>query len=117
MIKAIATASFVHGPQSLKRGEEADFTLSTFTALAAHGLVREKIEKQADPSPPRAQRAARTPSNKKAPDLQNQAAPDSATTAVESSSVGAAGLPPIDPEAKQDAARVASGDSSDADQS
>lgn len=117
MIKAIATASFVHGSQSLKRGEEADFTPSTFTALAAHGLVREKTEMPAEPSAPRAQRAARAPSNKKAPELQNQGAPDAATSAVENSSVGATGMPPIDPEAKQDASAEAAGNLSDADKS
>lgn len=77
MIKTIATASFVHGAHNLKRGQEAEFTPATFTALAAHGLVREKTE-QPDPTPARTQRAARAPSNKKAPELQNQAAPDAA---------------------------------------
>lgn len=81
MIKAIAITSFVHGAHTLKRGEEAEFTPPTFTALAAHGLVREKPE-PVDLAPARPQRAARAPTNKKAPELQNQAMPDTTTPAA-----------------------------------
>ena len=35
MIKAIALAAFTHGPLNLRRGEEAEFSPPTFTALAA----------------------------------------------------------------------------------
>lgn len=76
MIKAIAITAFVHGPLKLKRGDEAEFSPPTFTALEAQGLVRAKTEPAPEPTTPAASkptRAARTPANKKAPDLQNQA--------------------------------------------
>ena len=78
MIKAIALAAFTHGPLNLRRGEEAEFSPPTFTALAAHGLVREASAPQAEQQAPaqRTQRAARTPSNKKAPETDNKAAAD-----------------------------------------
>lgn len=91
MIKAIAITSFVHGAHTLKRGEEAEFTPPTFTALAAHGLVREKPE-PVDLAPARPQRTARTPANKKAPELQNQAALHTATSVA----LDAPAAPPAD---------------------
>ena len=78
MIKAIALSAFTHGPLNLRRGEEAEFSPPTFTALAAHGLVREASAPQAEQPAPaqRTQRAARAPSNKKAPEFDNKAAAD-----------------------------------------
>ena len=66
-IKAVAIASFTHGSLSLKRGDEAEFTEPTFVALAAHALVREADAKPAAVAQTRNVRAARPPSNKKAP--------------------------------------------------
>lgn len=116
MIKAIATASFVHGSQSLKRGEEADFTLSTFTALAANGLVREKPAEQAESAPARVQRAARAPSNKKAPEVLNKAAPDAPISAAEVITVQDLGAAPTGAAAEQVTDEAAAG-TADADQS
>ena len=78
-IKAIVISSFVHGALSLRRGDEAEFSEPTFAALAAHGLVRAKDDPsagavdQAQP-PARTTRAARPPSNKRAPDPLNKSA-------------------------------------------
>lgn len=84
MIKAIALSAFTHGPLNLRRGEEAEFSPPTFTALAAHGLVREASAPQAEQPAPaqRTQRAARAPSNKKAPEFDNKAAADAAAPAA-----------------------------------
>ena len=76
MIKAIALAAFTHCTLNLRRGEEAEFSPPTFTALAAHGLVREASPPQAEQQAPaqRTLRAARALSNKKAPEPDNKAA-------------------------------------------
>ena len=76
-ITAIAISAFVHGSLNMQRGDEAEFTEPTFTALAAHGLVRAKGDDGAAGAiqqPIRNTRAARTPSNKRAPDLANKTA-------------------------------------------
>ncbi|KAB2902132.1 MAG: hypothetical protein F9K35_04585 [Burkholderiaceae bacterium] len=84
MTKAIVLSAFVHGALKLQRGDEAEFSPSTFAALAANGLVREAGPSQEPasaaptsapaPSPAaRAQRAARAPANKKAPDPDTKA--------------------------------------------
>lgn len=107
MIKAIALAAFTHGPLNLRRGEEAEFSPPTFTALAAHGLVREASPPQAEQqaSAQRTQRAARTLSNKKAPETDNKAATavtDSAAPAADAaapSAVEAEPVPAADPAA------------------
>lgn len=77
MIKAIALSAFTHGALTLRRGDEAEFSPPTFTALAAHGLVRDASAPQVQP-PQRAQRAARTPSNKKAQEPDNKTTTDAA---------------------------------------
>lgn len=90
MIKAIAISAFTHGSQNLQRGDEAEFSPPTFTALAAHGLVREKVE--AAPQTKTSARAARTPANKKAPELLNKsepADPSEATTDAAGAEQGA----------------------------
>ena len=107
MIKAIALAAFTHGPLNLRRGEEAEFSPPTFTALAAHGLVREASAPQAEQPAPaqRTQRAARAPSNKKAPEPDNKAAtaataaPPPAADAAAPSAVEAEPAPAADPAA------------------
>ena len=126
MIKAIALTAFTHGPLNLRRGEEAEFSPPTFTALAAHGLVREASAPQAEQPAPaqrtqrtqRTQRAARAPSNKKAPEPDNKAAadatapttapaPDAATDPATPPAVEAEPAPAADPAApagKPDAA-------------
>ena len=81
MVKAIALTAFVHGALKLQRGDEADFSPPTFTALAAHGLVREATAEQAQPPAQGTQRATRAPANKKAAEPENKEgkAPDVGT--------------------------------------
>ena len=105
MIKAIALTAFVHGSLKLQRGDEADFSPPTFTALAAHGLVREATAEQAQPPAQRTQRAARAPANKKAAEPENKAgkAPDvgaqgaaDPSASAESGAVADPATPPAD---------------------
>ena len=92
-IKAIAITAFVHGSLNLRRGQEAEFSEPTFTALAAHGLVRAQEGPHAGPddqtqTPARATRAARTPSNKRASDPLNKSTPSDAPAAGSTGETG-----------------------------
>lgn len=103
MIKAIATTAFVHGPLKLQRGDEAEFSPPTFTALAAQGLVREKADPSPEPVTPattKPTRAARAPANKKAPDLQTQAtAPDAVPVPTDTAATDVTVIPQSSPAA------------------
>ena len=74
MIKAIALTAFVHGSHKMQRGDTAEFSPQTFASLAANGLLREDTGEAKQKPVQQSQRAARTPSNKKAAEPENKAA-------------------------------------------
>ena len=74
MIEAIVLSTFVHGSATHYPGDTAEFSRLTFEELAGRGLVRDKASEPESP-PARTTRAARTPSNKKAPEPDNKSAP------------------------------------------
>ena len=102
MIKANVISTFVHGASTYRPGDQAEFSPPVFASLAGHGLVTEAPAPHAEQTAPaqRTQRAARTPSNKKAPEPDNKAATDTAAPAADPAASDTPGAVDADPAAQ-----------------
>ncbi|MDP3228392.1 MAG: hypothetical protein Q8N13_10510 [Acidovorax sp.] len=118
MIKAIVISTFVHGASTYRPGDQAEFSPPVFASLAGHGLVQEAPAPSAEQTTAvqRTQRAARTPSNKKAPEPDNKGAATGATgtAAVLPSPAGPAASSAVEPSAGPTADAASTAGASDA---